>query len=129
MTLKRRNTHIKEEILSILCDSKTALSQTDVEAKIEVAADRATIFRTLNRFVEDGIAHRVVSEEGKSYFAICKGKCTAGHHHDTHYHFRCTECGNMECLKDTLKVSLPKGYSISQANVVISGICAACNKS
>lgn len=125
--MKRRNTYIKEEILGLLSNSKAAMSQADVEEQISVAADRATIFRTLNRFVEDGIAHRIVSDEGKSYFAICHSKCTAGHHHDTHYHFRCTECNRLECMKDTLKVKLPEGYAIKQANVVLTGTCANCS--
>lgn len=126
MALKRRNTEIKEGILHILTGSKGALSQTDVEEQLNVPADRATIFRTLNRFVEDGIAHRIVSEEGKSYFAVCTGKCASGHHHDAHYHFHCLECRKMECMKDEIQVKLPKGYKLMQANVVLTGICAAC---
>jgi Fur family ferric uptake transcriptional regulator len=127
MTVKRRNTQIQQSILQLFADKPRALSHTEIENMLDVNADRATIFRVMNRFVEDGIAHKIVSDEGKSYFALCTGKCTNTHHHDNHSHFRCTKCNAMECMHDNVRISLPKGYTLLHSNIVVTGICNNCN--
>ena len=69
--MQRRQTPSKEEVLNVLSKAKKALSQEDIEKKVTVAMDRVTIYRVLNRFCEDGIVHKIVSEDGKQYFALC----------------------------------------------------------
>lgn len=71
MKLKRRNTPSKEAVLAVLATSGKAMSQDAIEKKIKLAVDRATIYRILNRFCEDGILHKIVAENGKQYFALC----------------------------------------------------------
>jgi Fur family ferric uptake transcriptional regulator len=123
--VKRRNTPAKQEILKILSDNHTALSQDMIEEKLTIPADRVTIYRILNSFCKDGITHKVVAEDGKSYFALCNTCSTHNHHHD-HFHFKCSVCNNIECLKQTIDISLPKGYSVTDMNCIVNGICAKC---
>jgi Fur family transcriptional regulator, ferric uptake regulator len=123
--MKRRNTPVKEALLELLEHSDSALSQDMIEQRLSISADKVTIYRMLNRFCEDGITHRAVSEEGKNYYALCK-ECSHEKHTHDHFHFRCLNCGRVECLHNNVIVSLPKGYKATNMNCWISGYCSSC---
>lgn len=123
--MKRRNTASKEAVLSLLTSTGKAMSQDAIEQKIDVAVDRATIYRVLNRFCEDGIVHKIVAEDGKQYFAVCI-KCEEKKFFDNHFHFRCTSCQTIECLPVPVHFSLPEGYQVDSLNCVLTGICKDC---
>lgn len=126
MTVKRRSTHIQQDIKDIISNSPNALSHSDVEARLSVPADRATVFRVLNRLVEDGYIHKIMSDDGVSFFAMCQNGCSKEHHHDEHSHFRCVQCNKFSCLNDNLTPSLPAQYQIIHTNNLITGICPSC---
>ncbi|OJU75169.1 MAG: transcriptional regulator [Bacteroidetes bacterium 47-18] len=123
--MKRRNTPAKQEIMEILSSSNTALSQDMIEEKMTLQADRVTIYRILNSFCKDGITHKIVAEDGKSYFAVCS-TCEDNHHHHDHFHFKCDRCHHIECLTQHIDLSLPQGYTVTDMNCVVNGICARC---
>ncbi|ALI99347.1 Fur family transcriptional regulator [Rufibacter tibetensis] len=124
--MKRRTTPAQQEILGMLQTSDSALSQDMIEQKMKGEADRVTIYRVLNRFCEDGLAHRIVSDDGKAYFALCRG-CQQNHHTHDHFHFRCLNCQKVECLAEKVQVSLPQGYRATNVNAWVSGYCAGCS--
>ncbi len=124
--VKRRNTQIQEHIRAMLQNATEALSHVDIETRLDVPADRATIFRVMNRLVEDGFAHKIMSDDGKSYFAACHNGCEHGHHNDEHSHFRCVQCNRLQCLEDRIKPVLPDNYSLLHANIVLTGVCPQC---
>lgn len=121
----RRSTPTKEAVLNLLADSRKAMSPDAIMQKIAIRIDRATIYRVLNRFCEDGILHRVVAEDGKQYFAVCI-KCEEKKLADHHFHFRCTQCQTIECLPNQVKFSLEKGYTVESVNCILTGICKDC---
>ena len=123
--MKRRNTASKQMVLEVLKDAGMALSQDAIELKIGDRMDRVTIYRVLNRFCEDGVAHRITSDDGKYYFAICNG-CTTDKHRHNHIHFRCTNCNKVECIKREVPISLPAGYTAQHFNCFVSGRCGTC---
>lgn len=123
---KRRNTPVKQAILELLEQSEAALSQDMIEQRLPIAADRATIYRMLQRFCDDGLAHRAVSDEGKSYYALCRD-CGQKHTHD-HFHFRCLSCEKVECLHEPVELRLPRGYRAEQLNCWVSGYCRDCRR-
>lgn len=124
--MKRRTTPTQQAILTILKDTGSALSQDVLEKQLKGEADRVTIYRVLNRFCEDGIAHRIISDEGKSYFALCRN-CEKHQHTHDHFHFRCLTCHKVECLPEQVEVNIPKGYRAANINCWVSGHCATCN--
>ncbi|MGV8947471.1 MAG: Fur family transcriptional regulator [Lutibacter sp.] len=121
----RRQTKTKEAILNLLTNSSKALSQDVIEVKLDIKINRATIYRVLNRFCEDGTVHKIVAEDGKQYFAVCK-KCNEVEWIDHHFHFRCIKCDSIECLSAPVNYSIPKGYIVEGVNCVLSGICRDC---
>lgn len=121
----RRSTPTKEAVLNVLADSKKAMSQDAIMKKVSVNIDRATVYRVLNRFCEDGILHRIVAEDGKQYFAVCI-KCEEKKQADHHFHFRCTKCETIECLPVAVQFSLVKEYSVESVNCILTGVCKDC---
>ncbi|MGS2727139.1 Fur family transcriptional regulator [Psychroserpens sp. BH13MA-6] len=125
--MSRRNTPTKDAVMHLLLNSKKALSQDAIEKQLDIAINRATIYRILNRFCEDEIVHKIVAEDGKQYFAICK-KCEhpqEGMSH--HFHFRCLSCDTVECLQIPVEYSVPNGYEVQNANCILTGICDDCS--
>lgn len=126
--MKRRNTPSQTEILNVLKSSGSPLSHDMLQAGLATKIDRATIYRILNRFCEDGLVHKVMDDEGKQYFAYCAGcdKPNNKHNHH-HFHFKCLQCGTVECLQHQIRIPLPEGYVIKDFNGLISGYCKRCS--
>lgn len=122
----RRSTPTKQAVLNLLTASRKAMSPEAILQKITINIDRATVYRVLNRFCEDGILHRIVAEDGKQYFAVCI-KCDEKKLADHHFHFRCTKCQTIECLPNQVKLSLEKGYRVESVNCILTGVCKDCN--
>lgn len=124
--IKRRNTATKEAVLAVLMSKGKAMSQESIINQIDVRADRATIYRILNRLCEDEIAHKIVADDGKQYFAVPQN---LPNHSlpKNHFHFRCTECETIECLPAHVEFSVPNGYEVQQTNCVLIGVCGDCS--
>lgn len=124
--MERRNTQTKEAVLKILTKAGKALSRDAIEEKITIPINRATVYRVLNQFCEDGITHKVIAEDGKQYFAA-----STDHNEKSlskpHFHFRCEQCGSIECLPVSVNFSAPKGYKVKSLNCIVSGICKNCS--
>lgn len=121
----RRSTPTKEAVISVLNASSRAMSQDAIEKKIKIEIDRATIYRVLNQFCEDGVVHKIVADDGKQYFAVCK-KCDQQTLPDNHFHFRCQKCQTIECLPVMVNFSLPESYTVEKVNCVLVGTCRDC---
>lgn len=124
--MKRRNTPTKEAVLNVLANTGKAMSQDAIEEKISIDINRATIYRVLNRFCEDGILHKVVAEDGKQYFALCL-KCDENEKPKHHFHFRCIKCDTIECLPVEVNFSIPNEYSVQNVNCILTGECKDCS--
>jgi Fur family ferric uptake transcriptional regulator len=123
--MHKRNTRAKQLILESLKEAKSAVSQDILQAQLGDAVDKVTIYRVLNGFCEDGLAHKVIGDDGKQYFAFCVN-CAEKKHTHNHFHFRCIACGKIECLPNEINVKLPKGYRSENLNAFISGYCSLC---
>lgn len=124
--MKRRNTAIQEAVLSVLTSKRKAMSQDAIVKQLALNADRATIYRILNRFCEDEIVHKIVADDGKQYFAVCV-QCDDLPKNKNHFHFRCTKCETIECLQTLVEFSVPEKYNVQQMNCVLIGICNDCS--
>lgn len=122
-----RSTSCREDILGTFLNKEVALSHGDIEDSLGDRFDRVTIYRTLKTFLEKGLIHKVLDDEGVRY-ALCKDQCSEKAHHHDHIHFKCTECGQTNCLANVHipAVQLPDGYHASEVNLLIQGRCPAC---
>jgi Fur family ferric uptake transcriptional regulator len=124
--MAKRNTVSKQMILESLKKFQSAVSQETLQKELGNTVDRATIYRVLNSFCEDGIVHKILGDDGKFYFAICMN-CSEKKHRHNHFHFKCMACGKIECLPNEMEVQLPQGYQSVTFNGFISGYCSDCS--
>jgi Fur family ferric uptake transcriptional regulator len=123
-----RATPNREEILHLFLLKNYALSHSDIEKEIDNSLDRVTVYRTLKTFLDKGLIHKVLDDEGSLKYALCKEACNMAEHHHDHVHFKCTKCGQTSCLNvDVPAIKLPKGYQAKEVNLLIQGVCERCN--
>ncbi|MDF0717482.1 transcriptional repressor [Muricauda sp. 334s03] len=122
--MKRRNTPSKQAVLDVLIQSGQAMSHDAIEGQLEMDINRATIYRILNQFCEDGMVHTIVANDGKHYFALCNNSEIAPS--GFHFHFSCTKCKTISCLDQEVQLNLPPGFVMEKANCVVTGTCQNC---
>lgn len=123
-------TESRRKILHLFFNQAEALAHADIEKKAGEKFDRVTVYRTLQTFVEKGIIHTIPTADNSIRYALCKDNCSEGHHHDNHVHFVCIQCGKIECIGDvtTPDVRLPRGYAVTQVEVILNGVCKDCQQ-
>jgi len=104
-------TTARVKLLEILKESNRPLCYEEI--KKDISMDKATFYRNIAKFEEEGILNAFESNDKKRYFEI---------KHKPHAHFVCVACNSVECIKD-INIDLP-GYEIN--NVIINGKCEAC---
>jgi len=107
-------TTARVKLLEILKEANRPLCYEEI--KSDVSMDKATFYRNISKFEEEGILNAFESNDKKRYFEL-KLK--------PHAHFVCVECNSVECIKD-VDIALP-GYEIN--NVIINGKCQDCSVS
>jgi Fur family ferric uptake transcriptional regulator len=125
-----RNTSCREEILDVFLQRDFALSHADIESSVHEDFDRVTVYRTLKTFLDKGLIHKVLDDEGVTKYALCKERCTHTEHHHEHVHFKCIECGLTNCLDNVQipAIALPAGYKLAESSLLMQGICQMCNQ-
>ncbi|RIV27801.1 transcriptional repressor [Fibrisoma montanum] len=125
-----RHTGSREEVLDLFLNADHALAHSDIEHGLGPDHDRVTIYRTLRTFLDKGIIHKVLDDEGGTKYALCRETCAQGHHQHEHVHFKCENCGQTTCLDEVHipAVALPQGYNRKEMNLLIQGVCSDCNK-
>jgi Fur family transcriptional regulator, ferric uptake regulator len=128
-TFGLRHTDTREHIISVFSSKTSALSQADIENLLPSPFDRITVYRTLKTFLDKGVVHKVLDDQGGLKYALCKENCSQGHHHHEHLHFKCTICSQTTCLDNSHipTMTLPKGFKKNEINILVQGICPNCN--
>lgn len=129
--LKHRNikpTAMRQLVLQVLTEQKTAISLPELEQKFE-KADKATLYRTLKTFEENKLIHSIDDGTGSVKYALCREACEC-QPEDLHVHFLCTNCNQTFCLNDipVPTINLPNSFSLESVNMVVKGICSNCKK-
>jgi len=94
------------------------------------APGRSTVYRALDRLVEEGTVRRFAPESGGSaaYQAMDPSHC------DAHLHLKCVDCGRLihldEGVSDALQSDLLRaaGFTVDGRSTTIYGTCAACGR-
>jgi len=108
---KIKLTSARIALLEILQEAKKPLSYEDIKSNISM--DKATFYRNIAKFEEQGILNSFESNDKKRYFELRL---------IPHAHFVCLNCNKIECLSN-LDVKLD-GYVVN--NVIVNGKCKDC---
>lgn len=112
--IKNKNiklTTARMKLLEILKEADKPLCYEEI--KNDISMDKATFYRNISKFEDEGILNAFESNDKKRYFEV-KLK--------PHAHFVCVECNAVECIKN-VDIVLPN-YEIN--NVIINGKCPSC---
>ncbi len=125
-----RLTQSRVDIVGFFLSRNVAISHGDIESTMDGKYDRVTIYRTLKSFLESGIIHKVLDDNGITKYALCTNACTDGHHYHEHIHFKFSNCEQTFCLDsiEIPQVQLPKGFQLKESNFLMTGICDKCNE-
>lgn len=125
-----RPTEVRRSVLDIFYKRGFAMSQAEIAAELIGEFDRVTIYRTLNKFAQSGLIHKVVDESNTTKYALCDDKqCDIETHRDEHVHFKCRICGHTFCLNsvEVTLPALPRGYQSNFYMITAEGVCKNCS--
>lgn len=123
-----KKTPNRMQILEVFLSKDYALSYADIESLINGKMDKATIYRALKSFQENGIIHEVFDGSNSNKYGLCAHQtCSHQHHEDAHAHFKCVACAHTFCLDQTLPaLKLPPGYQVENMQILVEGKCPNC---
>ena len=90
---------------------------------------RSTVYRLINRLTEEGKLRKFVKPNSRK----ASYQLVAGHHCDCHLHLKCTDCGKLfhmdETVSDELvrRISICNNFSVDEGETVLFGKCSLCN--
>lgn len=116
-------------VLEVVGNNSYPLPAGDIFKTLERsnAINRVTVYRILDRLVDQGVVDRLSSGGRAAYYGLAPNK-----HHQPHPHFYCKVCGQMDCLNpQSLSVetdAIQKFFPgrIDKVEVRVDGICKNC---
>ena len=125
LRLTRQRKHVYGALLQRQ-DHPTAM-EVFLRAKPEMESlSLATVYNVLETLAERGLVRKVHLDSGSTRYCANNAK---------HGHFTCTGCGAVMDVPllpgaELEKLHhLPRGYTVTQQEVSLHGVCAACRKS
>ena len=109
----------------MLATPSKAFTYSEFYKGVNKKVDRSTIYRTLNKFIEVQVIHKMLDAEGQLIYSLKEAR-TCNHH--AHPHLKCNSCGSVECLPNypTEYVKQLTTSGVNEMNVVLSGVCHKC---
>jgi Fur family ferric uptake transcriptional regulator len=122
-----RRTGPRLAVLGALLGARKPQTADQIAARLSPpAANRVTVYRTLEAFLEAGLVHKAFLDERTWHFELAHN-CTES---QCHPHFTCTDCGDTNCITDIdlpLAKSPGKGFVIHRQRVQLEGLCPRCS--
>ena len=124
---KPRNTKQLSVILAILKSQDRPIAAPDLLKAAQKRApslNKTTVYRTLDRLVNEGSVEAVMLREGVLHYEL---KAEEEHHH---HHFVCSKCEKIYCIEGcvaNIDQLLPKGFVLESHEVTLRGLCKGCS--
>jgi len=113
MKFNLKMTDARREIIKLLEETIRPICYEDIKGKISM--DKATFYRNISKFQEQGIINSIESNDKKRYYELTK---------TPHAHFICKSCNTIECINSNLDISIDR-YKIE--DIILKGVCAKCS--
>jgi Fur family ferric uptake transcriptional regulator len=120
-----RKTKSVKAILNVFEEKESAVSSISLIKRFENEMNKTTVYRILDRLVDEGLLHTFKGNDGISLFAKAD-QHSAPQQSDLHPHFQCEKCGETKCVP--LEIEVPKlpNFHINSAELLLTGICENC---
>lgn len=122
----RKTSRQRDEIRDILMETTSHPTAEWVYEKVKPRIPKislATVYRNLTLLVAEGKAQKIRADEGPDRFDATT---------ENHYHFSCSECGNVYDVDYPIipdfeeNVSISTGFEIKNHSIIFSGVCKNC---
>lgn len=104
---------------------------SEIEMKLKNSGEKlgkATVYRRLDRLVEEGLVRRFVADDAKS----CCYQYAGDEHCKEHFHLKCYKCGELlhvECdYLDKMQAHIFEhhGFTVDREKITLCGVCEKC---
>lgn len=132
---KTYKTKQRTKVLNCLIENKSShMTADEIVIKLREKGEevgKATVYRTLDKLIEEGRARKYIYEEGKSacfQYLDNENRC------HLHFHLKCVSCGrliHLECdyMKELEKhISEHHKFTVDNTKTVLYGVCGDCAK-
>jgi len=135
-----RATKAREAVLSTILDADSALSHSEVLARLSKHHDfdRVTVYRVLDWLTEHQLIHKISGHDRAWKFQASQLKQAPKHASQTvtddehrHAHLHCSACDKVLCIHELSPVfsqALLNKYQVTQVQVNLEGLCPDCTK-
>lgn len=119
-----RNTQARKAIIDYLTAQDRPTSAKEIEDAVASGRpdlNKSTVYRFIKALTESGQLATIPVPGRGAMYELRKS--------EPHYHFTCERCEEVICMKQSaadVKRLLPRGYSVSAEQLVLSGVCPAC---
>ena len=126
--MKTYNTHQRKSLIDFLqSNSEKAFTIEEIINGIGGEISQSTAYRLMTKLVEDGLVHRTVKGNSRSfiYQYISDKKC------EGHLHMKCTDCGKVYHLDSNVTAQIQNDILSSTSfkvdnHTVLMGKCGMC---
>ena len=126
--MKTYNTHQRKSLIDFLqSNSEKAFTIEEIISGIGGEISQSTAYRLMTKLVEDGLVHRTVKGNSRSfiYQYISDKKC------EGHLHMKCTDCGKVYHLDSNVTAQIQNDILNSTSfkvdnHTVLMGKCGMC---
>ncbi|MFW5719440.1 MAG: Fur family transcriptional regulator [Candidatus Dojkabacteria bacterium] len=111
----------KRDLILEVFQNGDLLDANEVCAKVP-QVDRATIYRNLTLFVEQGVLREVNIKKGITHYEL-------NHEGDIHQHFVCDDCDKVipvDVDPNLIKSLVPEGVELKDFELNLKGKCGEC---
>lgn len=125
MNHKLKRTSCREGIIETIMNSAQALSENQITENLKGNYDRTTFYRSFKTLQENKIIHKIVVDNQIVKYALNHTLTSK----KQHAHFYCNNCQTVQCMESlpVKKIKLPDGFTGTETEFIIKGICASCN--
>lgn len=119
----------RELVLETIGNYHGVLRPSEILRRVRKRAsiNRVTLYRILDLLVEKGLVHRLSAGDRTFRYGLA-----ATPQHPDHAHFRCVQCGRMECLEpgavplEVKKSGHLQSVTVQRVEIRLDGLCQAC---
>ncbi len=123
----KRKTIPTQRVLDLLNSTSVALSPAELQEMTKGECDRVTIYRILERLLEDRVIHKIIDPKGGVKYAKCQTCQHSSTHQHNHIHFSCDVCEKVKCIEDVHFHLGNLGKSeVKEVFLTVKGICEEC---
>ena len=123
------NTKQKDLILGVIKSQKHEFTIKDIYEKLNKNVGLTTIYRLVDKLVNENILNKYISKDNKKYYQYLK-ECNE----ENHFYLKCDKCGDLvhidcDCIDDlSSHIFKIHKFKPNKKNIIINGICEKCIK-